>query len=198
MFSFSSSKASSHSGRKSQFFGISCNCKLPRPQPMGSRLSSVEIRAQGKGADTQRGVGRNEPEFESVGLISGHLSPLVTGDPLSKNWTRVSVELLNLCGNQTLHLKCPSFPFRKYKWKRANLISYFSNSARLKTWIDTNAYEYAINILLSSQKCLFRGQNWKKGLKLLCLQLPPDQIHDIWFFSAYRGRKENLCLVLAN
>lgn len=43
------------------------------------------MRAQGKGAEAQRGVGRNVPELENSGVISGHLSLLVTGDPLSKN-----------------------------------------------------------------------------------------------------------------
>lgn len=54
------------------------------PSPWVS-VPSVEMRAQGKRADTQRGVGRNMPELESSGVISGHLSLLVAGDPLSEN-----------------------------------------------------------------------------------------------------------------
>lgn len=51
---------------------------------MGLRVFSVEIRAQGKGADTWRGMGRNAPELENVGVILGHWSFYVTWDPLGK------------------------------------------------------------------------------------------------------------------
>lgn len=41
---------------------------------MDLRVFSMEIRAQRKGAETRRGLGRNTPELESLGVILGHWS----------------------------------------------------------------------------------------------------------------------------
>lgn len=76
---------------------------------MGLRFFSVETRAQVKGADTWRGMGRNAPKLESVEVILGHWSFSVTWDPLGKNWTRGSVQLLNLLCKPAPSPKIPVF-----------------------------------------------------------------------------------------
>lgn len=88
-------------------------------------------------------------------------------------------------------------PFGKYRWTKKDLISFINTSARLKAGVDINAYEHAMGLLPSFQKCLFRGQS-QGVLQTTVSPAASEQIHDIWLFSAYRSIKDNLCLFLTN